>query len=150
MPQITISPSTYKRLLLQSTSFHDTPDAVIGRLLDGAEQPAARKPRDAGPTRAPAAPGSILPVGQYWRPILSALDEAGGSGHASDVIDALEERMSDALKDQDREILSNGEVRWRNRARFARLRMKERGLLSGASPRGIWEITAAGREYLNA
>src|SRR4051812_41831521 len=40
-----------------------------------------------------------------------------------------------------------GEVRWRNRTRFARLRMKERGLLSDMSPRGIWEMTDAGRGY---
>lgn len=37
---------------------------------------------------------------------------------------------------------------WRNRARFARLRMKERDPLSDASHRGVWEITPLGREYL--
>jgi hypothetical protein len=27
--------------------------------------------------------------------------------------------------------------------------MREQGLLSGRSPRGIWEITSRGREYLD-
>lgn len=56
--------------------------------------------------------------------------------------------MGAVLKERDRETLRNGEVRWRNRARFARLRMKERGLLSDTSHRGIWEITELGRAYL--
>ena len=98
--------------------------------------------------QAPAPPGSLLPVGAYWLPILAILDEAGGSAAANDVIDALEARMGDELKDRDRETLRNGEVRWRNRARFARLRMKERGLLSKTSPRGVWEVTERGAAYL--
>jgi hypothetical protein len=64
------------------------------------------------------------------------------------VIDALEERMSGVLADRDRERLQSGEIRWRNRARFARLRMKERGLISDASRRGVWAISDRGRGYL--
>jgi hypothetical protein len=50
---------------------------------------------------------------------------------------------------RDYEVLDMGEVRWQNRARFARLRMKEQGLISSDSPRGIWEITAEGRRHLD-
>lgn len=150
MPEIKISSPVYQRLLRRSISFDDTPNDVIDRLLDQAEGTAASGNDSSASlrTEAPAPPGSILPVGDYWLPILSTIAEAGGSAHANDVIDALEERMGDALKDRDRETLRNGEVRWRNRARFARLRMKERGLLSNTSQRGIWEITPAGRAYL--
>lgn len=151
MPEIEISPSVYRRLHRRSLSFEDTPNDVISRLLNHVEGAAdSEKPSAGAPLRtgAPAPPGSILPVGDYWLPILSIIVEAGGSAHANDVIDALEGRMSDALKDRDRETLRNGEVRWRNRARFARLRMKERGLLSNTSQRGLWEVTEAGRAYL--
>lgn len=150
MPTVRISPSNYQRLLRRSASFDDTPNDVIERLLDQAEDGASadRHGNEAFRTKAPAPPGSILPGGAYWLPILSVLAEAGGSAPANDVIDALEERMGDALKDRDRETLSNGEVRWRNRARFARLRMKERGLLSDTSQRGVWEITTTGRAHL--
>jgi len=56
--------------------------------------------------------------------------------------------MTAAFNSRDLEVLKNGEIRWRNRARFARLRMKERGLLSNESPRGVWEISDIGRAYL--
>jgi restriction endonuclease Mrr len=95
-----------------------------------------------------AIPGSILPEREYWRPILEILTEAGGAAPASDVIDALGGRMSAILTQRDYETLSMGEVRWRNRARFARLRMTERGLLDATSPRGIWELTELGRKHL--
>ncbi|HYI79594.1 MAG TPA: winged helix-turn-helix domain-containing protein [Thermoleophilaceae bacterium] len=149
MPTIGISSSNYQRLLRRSASFDDTPNDVIGRLLNQTEAEArGDQGSKALKTKAPAPPGSILPVGEYWRPILSVLADAGGSAPANDVIDALEERMGNALKDRDLETLRNGEVRWRNRARFARLRMKERGLLSDTSQRGVWEITTAGRAHL--
>jgi hypothetical protein len=151
MPEVKLSLALYQRLLHRSLSFEDTPDDVIGRLLDEAEGRADsnRKGADTLPQAgAPAPPGSILPVGDYWLPILSILVEAGGSAPANDVIETLEERMGDVLKDRDRQALRNGEVRWRNRARFARLRMKERGLLSDTSQRGIWDITELGRAYL--
>jgi hypothetical protein len=151
MPEIKLSSPVYRRLLRRSLSFDDTAEDVIGRLLDQTESKTDSSRNDGEAllgNEAPAPPGSILPVSEYWLPILSIIAAAGGSAPANDVIDALEERMGDALKDRDRETLRNGEVRWRNRARFARLRMKERGLLSNASPRGVWEITEVGSAYL--
>lgn len=150
MPEIKLSSSIYQRLLRRSLSFDDTAEDVISRLLDQAEVRTGSNRNNSDVllrNEAPAPPGSILSVGEYWLPILSIIVEAGGSAPANDVIDALEERMGGALKDRDRETLRNGEVRWRNRARFARLRMKERGLLSNTSPRGVWEITEAGHAY---
>lgn len=154
MPAINLSPALYQRLLHRSVSFSDTPEDVIRRLLDQTDEGDSPKaedglsPNDDPPPRPPAAVPLILPEGEYWVPILSTLAEAGGSAPANDVIDALEQRMGEDFRDRDRDRVRNGEVRWRNRARFARLRMKERGLLSKTSQRGIWEITDAGREYL--
>jgi hypothetical protein len=150
MPEIELSSSVYQRLLRRSVSFDDTPEDVIGRLLDEAEGTIDSDRNDGALLQnwAPAPPGSLLPVGAYWLPILGIIAEAGGSAPANAVIDALGERMGDEFKDRDRETLRNGEVRWRNRARFARLRMKERGLLSDTSPRGVWEITELGDAYL--
>jgi len=150
MPEIKVSETTYLRLLKSAVSFDDQPEDVIIRLLDAAgsktsdssEQPAERK----APTR--AAPGSVLPIHAYWGPILRVLEDRGGAAHSNDVIDALEERMDGMFTPQDRERLRSGDIRWRNRTRFARLRMKEKGLLSDASDRGVWEITPEGREFL--
>jgi hypothetical protein len=151
MPTIELTQATYHRLLRRSTTFDDTPEGVIGRLLDRTESagtPPAESDQTDQPTVPRATPGSILPEREYWRPILNVIVEAGGSAGANDVIEALGERMKDVLKPRDRDLLKLGEMRWRNRARFARLRMREQGLLSDASPRGVWEITDAGRRYL--
>jgi hypothetical protein len=133
---------------LLPTSFDDSAEDVITRLLDQAEDPNADGTYDATDEATRAAPGSVLPVKDYWIPILRLVVEAGGSAHSNDVIEALEERMKDILTPRDHQPLKSGEIRWRNRARFARLRMKERGLLSDSSDRGIWEITPRGARYL--
>jgi hypothetical protein len=157
MPYIELSEQTYTRLLRRSTSFSDTAEQVVLRLLEKTEPTEGSGlhivhqdvPTNDQPTPR-AIPGSILPEREYWLPILEVIQQVGGSAAASDVIEALEGRMKGMLKPRDYETLSMGEVRWRNRARFARLRMTERGLLSGTSHRGVWEITDAGRRYLKA
>jgi hypothetical protein len=149
MPNILLSQLAYQRLLRQALSFDDSPEDVILRLLDqtGDAEAPVRDPVREQSSR--AAPGSVLPVRGYWLPILELLDEAGGSAPSNDIIEALEERMENLLTSRDFEHLKSGEIRWRNRARFARLRMKERGLLSDTSHRGVWEITDGGRRFLN-
>lgn len=150
MRNISLSAPVYQRLLRRATSFEDSPEDVIARLLDEAGKDDAASDGGGEVTRSPsrAAPGSVLPVHGYWVPILRVLDEAGGSAPSTDVIEALEAHMQGVLTERDFEPLKSGEIRWRNRARFARLRMKERGLLSDTSHRGIWEITEAGRKHL--
>jgi hypothetical protein len=157
-----LSDQSYERLLRQSRSFDDTAEDVIARLLDVAEsrplrpddevlpkngRVAGAAPRKRG-DRGRAAPGSILPEREYWPAILATLNEAGGSAHANDVIESVGVRLKGRLHAADLEDLEIGEVRWRNRTRFARLRMKEAGLLRADSPRGVWEITDRGRDYL--
>lgn len=146
MQSIELSDSTYDRLLKRVVSFEDRPEDVILRLLDTEDATAA--PETDVKAGGRAAPGSILPVEDYWVPVLQVLVEAGGEAPSNDVVDALAEKMSDVLGERDWGRLESGEVRWRNRARFARLRMKERGLISDTSRRGIWAITDLGRKYL--
>jgi hypothetical protein len=151
-PIIQLSDATYRQLLAQVDSFEDTAEDVVIRLLersrdatdDGHANVAA--PRQRRGRR--ASPGSILPEREYWVPILSILDGAGGSLPANDAIEEVGRRLMGRFNDRDFEELHMGEVRWRNRTRFARLRMKEQGLLNEAAPRGVWEITSAGRRYL--
>jgi hypothetical protein len=153
LPNIELSHQTYGRLLRRARSFEDTPEDVIGRLLDGKDAALADPVESGDPMPEPprrATPGSILPEKEYWCPILAEIAKCGGSASANDVIDALEQRMGRLLRPADREQLRMGEVRWRNRARFARLKMREQGLLSSESHRGIWELTEAGRRYLDA
>ena len=44
--------------------------------------------------------------------------------------------------------MSNGQQRWRVTASFERKNLVEEGLLDRTSPRGVWRLTQAGREWL--
>lgn len=86
----------------------------------------------------------------YYRPILQALIEKGGSARMPEVIDRVGEIMKGVLKPVDYDPLSSNPdtPRWRNTAQWARWSMVQDGLLKAGSPRGIWEITDLGRGWL--
>jgi len=58
--------------------------------------------------------------------------------------------MNGVLRDVDYQPLaSDPELpRWRNAAQWARNSMVQEGLLRDDSPRGIWEISEAGKRWL--
>lgn len=95
-------------------------------------------------------PGLRTRAEEYYRPILRVLDRRGGSGPVGDVLDEVHQEMRGILRDVDFEPLpSDGSMpRWRNTAQWARISMVKAGLLKSGSPRGVWEITRKGREYL--
>ncbi len=94
--------------------------------------------------------GLRTPEPAFFRPILQALSDLGGSAKRSDVFDMLEQSMRDVLKPIDYQILSSEaeQVRWQNSAQWARNLMVKEGLLQSDSPVGIWEITEKGRAWL--
>lgn len=162
-------------LTAQATPFIDDPNAVLRRLLgldagaasarhNGQEvatassavstrpkssrsgrqqQPATRKP-----PRAPK--GSLTPEERFERPILEALQEAGGSMPIRDALAAVGSRMADALNEHDRFRDDKGVARWEKRVPFVRLKLVERGLLDKDAPRGVWRLTESGRNSLAA
>lgn len=94
-------------------------------------------------------PLNRTPETAFYIPILEALEELGGRGHVQQVIDFIYERMRDRLTEDDLAPLPSGtDVRWRNNVMWARNDLVRLGLLRADSPRGIWEITDAGRAYL--
>lgn len=95
--------------------------------------------------------GLRTPESEYRVPILQALTEMGGSGKAADVLDRVLEMMKPRLRPVDFEPLASGpdNPRWRNAAQWARNSMVNEGLLKRDSPRGVWEITEAGKQRLN-
>ena len=94
--------------------------------------------------------GQRTPASAYRVPILRALDEMGGRGRMQQVLDRAGAILGATLKDVDYQPLpSEPETpRWRNAARWQRYIMVQEGLLKKDSPRGVWEITDAGRAYL--
>jgi hypothetical protein len=92
----------------------------------------------------------LLPESEYELPILLYLSEHGGRAPSREVVEAIGETLADRLTDADRQPLNSGEIRWKSRIAFARLRMVEREELNGDAPRGTWEITDKGRKRVGA
>jgi restriction system protein len=111
---------------------HELPHPV-GRLITGRISKGLRTPEPA-----------------FFRPILQALSDLGGSAKRSDVFSLLERSMRDVLKPIDYQTLSSEseQLRWQNSAQWARNLMVKEGLLQPDSPIGIWEITEQGRAWL--
>lgn len=170
-PAIHIDDELYGYLKDHAEPFTDTPNAVLRRLLrlkpahDGhaatpeGSHPSpgqevrvgesersngrAGRPYSTKGTRAPR--GSLLSEDAYELPILEVLHERGGRAPTREVIDELENRIGDKLTALDRERTRSGEMRWRNRAQFVRLRLIETGDMAADAPRGTWVIAPGGR-----
>lgn len=95
-------------------------------------------------------PGSILPEEEYELPLLTALVEAGGAAPSKEVIDRVGQQLEGRLTEQDKGEVASGTVRWRNRIQFVRIKLIDRGLMTKESPRGIWQITDAGRKMVES
>jgi Mrr N-terminal domain len=173
-PTIRIDAEVLDKLKEHAEPFVDTPNSVLRRVLGlapGAEREeigadansgrptrkkaVAARPRSSPPrrrrSRTPRAKaGTTLPDAEYEVPILEALRDRGGRAPTSEVIDSLGERLDDRLSDADREPLSSGETRWRNRAQFARLNLIELGDMVRGSPRGVWEISEQGLDRVRS
>lgn len=171
---IDVDDEVYALLRSNAEPFVDTPNSVLRRLL-GLTGPAGPEPEadprpsprvtDARGTRRSAAArrgrttaaqdagrapiGALLPEHVYEEPLLQALVDAGGSAAAKTLIEAVGRRLDDRLTPLDRENLKSGGVRWHSRIQFVRLRLIERGLMERTTPRGVWTISEAGREWLN-
>ncbi|MGP8223035.1 MAG: winged helix-turn-helix domain-containing protein [Acidimicrobiales bacterium] len=100
-------------------------------------------------SRPRAAHGTLLPEHEYEAPLLRALVAHGGSAPASQVIEDMGAALADRFTEADRETLDSGLTRWKNRVQFVRLRLVQAGQVKKDSPRGIWEVTSAGRERVD-
>jgi restriction system protein len=75
-------------------------------------------------------------------PLIETLKELGGSGKASEVTDAVLERMDISDEEQIAQLKS-GRTKIRNRIAWARAYMAEADLID-ASKRGVWALTQLG------
>lgn len=92
--------------------------------------------------------GQCTPQKAYRIPILEALCELDGAARRKDVLSAVFNIMKERLRPEDKEkVPSSRAIRWENLASFERKEMVQEGLLADNTP-GIWQITNAGRAYL--
>lgn len=138
---------TLKRLLRLKSEMEDFQKAIKGlyerwsRIWNGRCRKTCKKNH-----RLPK--GLCTPQEQFVKPLLETLVELGGRAEVGKVIDLVGEKMKDILNEYDRQKLSSGQERWRNKVQWCRLDLVHKGLINPNSPRGIWEITEAGRAYL--
>lgn len=107
-------------------------------------------------TPAPKAPrrhlqhGLQTPKEKYREPILRALVEMGGTGTTGEVLDRVYALMKDQLNEHDLAPLRSNKrlPRWRSTATWGRNMLREQGLIESGSPRGVWEISEQGRQWL--
>jgi hypothetical protein len=91
----------------------------------------------------------FAPAGAYWLPILESLIDLGGRSDSDSVLNSVQRKMTGILTTADLHTLPSGiSVRWRNRAQWQRKNMANIGLMRDDSPRGIWEITDSGRQFV--
>lgn len=128
----------------------DTASATTRPVPRPPKQRAGRSGKKKSTPRPRAARGSLLPEREYEEPLLRALAARGGSAPASELIEDVGIALDGRLTDTDRELLDSGLMRWKNRVQFVRLKLVQAGQVKKDSPRGVWEITQAGRDRVES
>ena len=73
--------------------------------------------------------------------IIDALTVLGGKAKAYEVYDAIEEGMKDRFLPGDFDKDSGGGPVWKKKVSWARVEMKNAGVLRSDSPKGEWELS---------
>jgi restriction system protein len=79
---------------------------------------------------------------KYINPVLTTLQENGGAGESSDVIEKVIEKLKITEAELE-ETTANGQSRIRNQIQWARFYLFKAGLIDNAQ-RGIWRLTNEG------
>ena len=88
---------------------------------------------------------------EYWLPVLEVLLDLGGAGPKREVLPLVKSKMDGVLNGFDLQMPNdspNSGERWVNILNKAHGLLRREGLVKKDSPRGIWEITKEGEDYL--
>ncbi|RMF61543.1 MAG: hypothetical protein D6748_01355 [Calditrichaeota bacterium] len=118
------------------------------RIASGAQRTERRASRRVNLGRLPH--GLCTPEDAFRRPLLEALVELGGSAPSNVVLQRIGEKMKPVLTEYDYQTVPSDPSleRWKKRAQWCRYLLVQEGLMRSDSPRGIWEISEAGRQAL--
>ena len=152
MPVIRIDDQVWQRLeeMTATRPFSLTPNKILREVL-GMENESKPRSKDQRHRRRIARLLSRTPASSFEFPILKALlVGSGGKATVNVVLKRVELEMKNILKEEDRKTLGDaGEIRWHNSAKMARRELVKRGYLNKDSEHGFWQITDAGREYVD-
>lgn len=159
MPTIRLDDDVFDGLKSLAEPFTDTPNTVIRRLLVERGILVDEAPKAIRPARSVTAPeakattagphkaASLVPQATYEKFLLHVLaTRFNGRGDKGEVTKAVLREMTSRkmLSEADHVYVSSGETRAANTIAWGRNALKDRGLISQASPRGTWELTEEG------
>ncbi len=145
MPVVRISEELFKEVQKFAEPLVDNFETALWKALrkNPVQQPArARKTKL-------RAIGELTSPTAYWKLILNALVAMGGRGSRQEVHSSIQQRMKKQFKSGDLEENYDGTLKWNKQVDFQRLAMVHKGLLRKDTPKGIWEITEDGRQWLS-
>ncbi len=153
MPTIRIDDDVFQGLKLIAEPFTDTPNSVIRRLLEDrgvlakAKADVVQTAKYQVKSDANRQSVSLTPQPTFETFLLHVLGtKFNGRGGKHEVTKAVLELMNAQgfIGSADLERVSTGETKAENTIAWGRNALKEKGLISRVSPRGIWELTPEG------
>ncbi len=81
---------------------------------------------------------------KYFGPVLSALDQLGGSGRPDEVRSIIAQQLKLSEQEQSEQLPSKAQPRFDNQVHWARFYLSKAGLID-SSKRGVWALTEKGR-----
>jgi hypothetical protein len=87
-------------------------------------------------------PASTTPFRVLRSHLIKSLEEMGGSGPATEILDSIESKLRAVLRPGDLQKDTQGNTTWRSNARMVRHHLVKQGVLRSGSPRGIWQLIA--------
>lgn len=148
MPTIRIEDDVMTGLKKLAEPFVDTPSSVIRRLLEEKGVIDKAPSTQSGDGARVPSDSEQIPQTTYENFLLFTLEEKfGGRADKRSVTQEVIERLSKRglISSADLELVSTGETKAENMIAWGRNALKDRGLISRNSPRGIWELTSQGR-----
>lgn len=155
MPTIRIEDDVFEGLKLLAEPFVDTPNTVIRRLLatrntlkSGRENPIPlMKDKEEKASVKVNRRGNLTPQSTYELFLLCCLQKANGEATKHDVTEAVITMMKSHgyIDAADLVKVQTGETKAANTIAWARNALKDRGLISQQSPRGVWALTEEGK-----
>ena len=154
MPIIRIDDDVFEGLKKLALPFTDSPGSVIRRLLvergilmEGPVK--SRRLRAKVRSSVKALTPALTPQDSYELFLLSTLEvDFGGRGEKRAVTRAVIEKMvrHGFIGPADLELVATGETKAENTITWGRNALKNRGLITRGSKRGVWELSEEGRE----
>lgn len=150
MPVVRISEALFKEVQKYAEPLVDSFESALWKALRIDRSMTDRK-TIAAKQRKPRsrATGELTPQDEFKKPILAALVESEGRASREEVHKVVERKIKNLIKPGNYELNRDGTTKLEKGIDYARLKLVHDGFLKKESPRGIWEITEEGRQWLS-